>query len=245
MSTHSCIICYEELIENNLIHLECCLKKIHIKCLHEWVINNKNKTCPFCRFNLSTDYESLLHHEYLVLLAVEQEEKLQKERAAQEERDKMCIPIPKSVLLSTFDGINNALILRETSCSENDIKYQLFNDKYILLFQVEETQFEVSDLCRNLIVSLNEFEAKNFEIICKTIASIIEINTGISDLSYQLPMIQNTLTIKESYPFQYKYLIHDQDFCYSRGSFEFAFKIVYIKGKIEIECHLIHAIIND
>jgi len=52
--TEECIICYEELSKGKTIILDCCNKKIHKKCIAQWISTpNRDIKCPNCQINLS------------------------------------------------------------------------------------------------------------------------------------------------------------------------------------------------
>jgi hypothetical protein len=129
MSDDLCAICYGNLTDENSIYTECCIKKMDITCLYVWVIFNKNKTCPFCRFNLSDEFGVLIKNGYHIFIS-------------NNDNHKNSVPIPKSLLLSTFDWKNDPLILYENCSNERSIKYKLSTDDYILFLQIEETEYE-------------------------------------------------------------------------------------------------------
>ena len=52
--TDECLICFEELSKGETIILDCCNKKIHTKCIVQWITTpNRDIKCPNCQKNLS------------------------------------------------------------------------------------------------------------------------------------------------------------------------------------------------
>ena len=44
-----CPICFETITQENYIIMDCCLQKIHYKCLYDWALFKKNNLCILCR----------------------------------------------------------------------------------------------------------------------------------------------------------------------------------------------------
>ena len=91
-----------------------------------------------------------------------------------------------------------------------------------------------------LIISMTPNNLENFKLICDIIIGLVETDVGIKDLPYKLPLTSTNIIIKESYPHQYQSIVNWPNQMTKDVSFEFAPKVIYNKGVVEIECSLIH-----